>query len=286
MTRTGHQYVDVEEVARRIRTLIIGIATLALPACATTSQHTSGADYLARYNATTSYQTNAITTSSTAQGSTPDIDREIKDIASVEPHLQFPARIGLARIERGNLISVPQDEASYWQESGEELGHEFGQFIPVSPLVAEMVGTNKNKFNRNIVNHIRRGAARQHLDYVIAYEVLDKADSKKNTLSVTDLSVLGLFVLPSRDLKIESTANAILLDVRNGYPYLTGSTFADKKGVSTLVGRGDKKDKFKDAARSVAVDKIADEFAMGLKELKLVADGIELAEKRYATASR
>ena len=53
-----------------------------------------------------------------------------------------------------------------------------------------------------------------------------------------------------------------------------------------MVGRGDKKDKLKDASRIVAVDKIADEFAQGLKELKLVADGIEIAEKRYAAAGK
>jgi len=49
-----------------------------------------------------------------------------------------------------------------------------------------------------VIDHIRRGAARQHLDYVIAYEVTDKTKSDGNALRLADLTVLGLFVLPSR----------------------------------------------------------------------------------------
>ena len=259
---------------RQHRLWMVGVTALALSACATTTQYTSGQDYLARYNSNSAY------TGQTKLNSNPAIDAEIREIAAIEPNLRFPARIGLARIEHGQLIGVPQDEAGYWRDAAEELGHGFGQFIPVSPLVAEMVGTNEPHYKRNVVNHIRRGAARQHLDYVIAYEVNHKSDSHKNGLGITDLSILGLFVLPSRDVEVQTTASAILMDVRNGYPYLTGSTFADKSGISTLVGSGDKKDKLKDASRIVAVDKISDEFAQGLKELKLVSDGIKLAEQR------
>ena len=261
---------------RQQKLWMIGIAALSLSACATTSQYTSGADYLARYNTKSAYS--AATSHNSI--STPAIDSEIREIAAIEPNLEFPARIGLARIEQGQLIGVPHDEAEYWRASADRLGHGFGQFIPVSPLVAEMVGNGKPHFKGNVVNHIRRGAARQHLDYVIAYEVNHKSESQKNELGIADLSILGLFVLPSRNVDVQSTASAILMDVRNGYPYLTGSTFADKSGISTLVGRSDKKDRLKDASRIVAVDKISDEFAQGLKELKLVSDGIKLAEHR------
>ena len=259
---------------RQHRLWMVGVTALALSACATTTQYTSGQDYLARYNSNSAY------TGQTKLNSNPAIDAEIREIAAIEPNLRFPARIGLARIEHGQLIGVPQDEAGYWRDAAEDLGHGYGQFIPVSPLVAEMVGSTEPHYKRNVVNHIRRGAARQHLDYVIAYEVNHKSDSQRNGLQIADLSILGLFVLPSRDVDVQSTASAILMDVRNGYPYLTTSTFADKSGISTLVGRSDKKDRLKDASRIVAVDKISDEFAQGLKELKLVSDGIKLAERR------
>jgi hypothetical protein len=244
-------------------------AALTLAACETTTQYTSGADYLSHY------QDTHITTQSTKT------DLAVRDIAAVEPDLQFPARIGLARIgDRQNLTSVPFDEAESWREAAESLGPSFGEFIPVSPLVANSVSSLDQRQSTTVIDHIRRGAARQHLDYVIAYEVTDIAKSDGNALRLADLTVLGLFILPSRDLKVEATASAILLDVRNGYPYLTGSTFADKTAISTAVGKGERKDRLKNAARRVAVTQIAEEFADGLEDLKLVADGIKLAETR------
>jgi len=138
----------------------------------------------------------------------------------------------------------------------------------------------EQKRDTTVIAHIRRGAARQQLDYVIAYGVTDIAKSDGNALQMADLTVLGLFILPSRDVKAEVTASAIMLDVRTGYPYLTSSTFADRKAISTVIGKGDKKDKLKNAARRVAVAQIAEEFADGLEDLKLVADGIKLAEAK------
>lgn len=251
------------------RHLLTLTAALALAACETTTQYTSGADYLARY------QDAPISTQNTST------DMAVREIAAIEPDLRFPARIGLARISRGQtLMSVPFDEAESWRDAAEDLGPSFGEFIPVSPLVANSVSSFDQRRDMNVIDHIRRGAARQHLDYVIAYEVTDIAKSDGNALRLADLTVLGLFILPSRDLKAEVTASAILLDVRTGYPYLTGSTFADKKAISTVIGKGDKKDELKTAARRVAVTQIAEEFADGLEDLKLVADGIKLAETR------
>lgn len=256
---------------KRFAKLGLAMAALAITGCETTAQYTSGQDYLSRY------QTSDTASMTTGNGT----DADVRAIAAVEPDLRFPARIGLARIgEYGRLSSVPMDEAESWRDAAEGLGPTFGEFIPVSPLVANSVSSFDRRKETTLIDHIRRGAARQHLDYVIAYEVSNLAESDGNALRLADLTVLGLFVLPSRNLKAEATASAILLDVRNGYPYLTGSTFADKKGISTAVGKGGRKDKLKNAARQVAVAQIAQEFAGGLKDLKGVADGVKLAEAR------
>ena len=254
--------------------LTLAVAALAIAGCETTAQYTSGQDYLSRYQTAQTGLTTA----------TPGTDADVRAIAAVEPDLQFPARIGLARIsEYGHLSSVPMDEAESWRDAAETLGPSFGAFIPVSPLVANSVSRFDRRKETTVIDHIRHGAARQHLDYVIAYEVSNLATSDGNALRIADLTVLGLFVLPSRNLKAEATASAILLDVRNGYPYLTGSTFADKTGISTVVGKGDRKDRLRDAARQVAVTQIAEEFADGLRDLKHVADGMKLAEARAGT---
>ena len=82
-------------------------AALCLTACETTSQYTSGADYLSRYPAQSPveaalHQSSYASASASASAVTAT-DASIRDIAAVEPDLRFPARIGLARIERHNL---------------------------------------------------------------------------------------------------------------------------------------------------------------------------------------
>lgn len=250
------------------KTLILLGSALVLGACSHTAQYTSGQDYLARYK-----------DDSAAVNNSTDLD--VREIATIEPNLKFPARIGLARIERGNLITLPMDEALHWQDMGAALGEGYGDFVPVSPLITAMVNPGRHHTQPvKVVDEIRRGAARQHLDYVLIYELMDVADDKRNALQLADLSVLGLFVLPSRDVKVEATATAMMIDVRNGYPYGTASAFADEKGISTVINKHDKKQNLKDKAREQAVDKLTNEVAQFMEELKAVEAGMRLAEAR------
>ena len=66
------------------------LSTALLSACSTTTQMTSGANYLSRYQSATVI-------------SSGEIDKQVLDIASIEPNLHFPARIGIARIADGKL---------------------------------------------------------------------------------------------------------------------------------------------------------------------------------------
>jgi len=72
-----------------------------------------------------------------------DIDQRVREVANVEPILRFPARIGLARIgienSRPTLIPPPAEEAKAWVDLAEDLGPEYGEFVPISPLIAAML---------------------------------------------------------------------------------------------------------------------------------------------------
>jgi len=84
-----------------LKHFILAASALTLAACSHTTQYTSGKDYLNRYDKS----------AATLSASNGTIESDIRNIAAIEPDLQFPARIGLARIERGRLISIPQDES-------------------------------------------------------------------------------------------------------------------------------------------------------------------------------
>lgn len=244
-------------------------ALFALGACSTTLQTTSGADYLARYDAS----------HEVLNGTPTDVDADVRRIAAVEPTLSFPARIGLARIEHGRLTTLPETEARIWQDLVETLGDEYGDLVPVSPMIASLVsdpGTMRSNSSAEVIAHIRRGAARQHLDYVLAYEVGASRQDKANALALADLTIIGMFVLPSRTIEVEATASGLMLDVRTGYPYATLTTYADKAGVSRVVSETSTRRAYADTAKQRAVAQLADKFGTAIEAL--AARSIELAE--------
>lgn len=245
------------------------IAILGLSACAASLQTSSGADYIARYDA--SHQI--------ANGVPTDVDEDVRRIAAIEPSLSFPARIGLARIQNGSLTALPADEARIWQDLAEDLGQDYGAFVPVSPMIAALVeeptprGTNRVSA---VIAKIRRGAARQHLDYVLTYEVGSSHQEKANALALADLTIIGMFVLPSRSIDVEATASGLMLDVRTGYPYATLTTYAEKSGLSRAIKERSTRRAYADTAEELAVAKLADEFGSAMSDLQ--ARSIQLAD--------
>lgn len=244
------------------RRTVLGLATLLIVgACSTTLQTSSGSDYLARYDASHEI----------ANGAPTDVDDDVRRIAAIEPNLIFPARIGLARIQNGALTALPADEARIWQDLIDQMGTQYGAFVPVSPLIASMVGEPAAPgMDRAaaVIANVRRGAARQHLDYVVTYEVGSSRQQKANALALADLTIIGMFVLPSRTVEVEATASAIMLDVRTGYPYATLTTHADKSGVSRVVSDQSTSMKYADTAEERAVAKLAQEFGAAMDDLE------------------
>lgn len=248
---------------KQIKIVTLVSALAALTACESYVQTTSGADYLARYDE--SHKT-------ANYGDRADVDADVRAIAAIEPTLQFPARIGLARIDRGHLTSVPADEGYIWQETLEDLAPLYGEFVPVSPLIAAAVSESpdgqrhRNRATDTIAN-IRRGAARQHLDYVLVYEVGSSRQEKANALALADLTVIGMFVLPSRSIEVEASASGLMLDVRTGYPYATLTAHSEKKGVSRAVSEYSSGVILADTAEERAVEKLAVEFKDVMEQL-------------------
>ena len=259
----------------KFKSAILVTATLLLSGCAYNTQTTSGQNYLDRYAESDAYRHMSET------------DAEIYQIANIEPDLKFPARIGLARIAstgsqynpKLNLTPIPADEGAIWSNLIEREAHRYGEFVPVSPMITEMVSGNDANDVKSVVANIRKGAARQHLDYVLVYEVVSNDKRTSNDLGFTDATILGLFLIPSRKVEVDTVASAILLDVRNGYPYMTASSFAEHKSHSTLSGSKTKKMKLADKGRVESIRKLSVDVENGFQDLKdaayekLVAEG-------------
>ena len=219
------------------------LSLLALPlllaACETgpNSGSTSGADYLKKYD--------NLSTTQSKEGHV-SIDQKIREAAAVEPILKFPARIGLARIDQGSMTHIPLEEGRAWLEAAQKLGPEFGEFIALSPLVAEMAANSAEIWkyndggNRSIstVNKIRFGAARQHVDAILLYEVFSNVDKSNNLLKAGNLTIIGGFLLPSTSIAGEGYADALLIDTLQGYPYGTTQAIVHDKAYASSWGWG------------------------------------------------
>ncbi len=113
-------------------------------------------------------------------------------------------------------------------------------------MIAEMVYTPRNTNSKSksnpseIFRKVRLGAARQHLDHVLIYEVFSDTKTTKLASSVANWTIIGGYFVPSREIETTGFANALLLDVRNGYPYGTASATLNSTEYSALQTYRDK----------------------------------------------
>lgn len=244
-------------------------AFLLLGACGQTVQTTSGADWAHRTPAWAEASRRApsmqpppgqAASTQPRQATARSIDAMVLEAATTEPLLRFPARIGLARVEAGRLAAIPPEEAEPWLRLATDLGPAFGTFVPVSPLIAETTAASFPQGSvQGVVERIRLGAARQHLDAVLVYEVTQSGTDRLTPFSVLDLTVIGAILLPTRAVEGKAVANALLLDVRNGYPYGTASSAGSAESAAPAFGTGDARRSTADLARAEAVGKLASE---------------------------
>lgn len=199
-------------------------------------QTTSGRQYLNKYK--------GLDLPSEKAGS---IDEEVREIANVEPTLRFPARIGLAKLYNGRISNLTAEEVEGWEKAKEEMGAEFGEFIPVSSMIAELAYTAPKRTkdtpivkSSEIFRKVRLGAARQHIDYVLLYEVFSDTKTTKLASSVANWTIIGGYFIPSRKIQTTGHANALLLDVRSGYPYGTASASLTVDELSAWHNNRDK----------------------------------------------
>lgn len=250
-------------------------AVVALGACSMITQTTSGQDWLAAYPAAKG-----------APLSSDDMDAQVRKVAAVEPTLRFPARIGIARLGPTGLMPIPSEEAQRWSDVAGHLGPGYGELIPISPMVAAMVeqplqATSRMSYARHTIDTVRLAAARQHLDAVLVYEVDGTADARDTPVSLAEWTLIGAFVLPTKNVKAVGVAQAMLIDVRNGYPYGTIRSSADDKSLSTAIGSRGTRDRLRDEVMANAVTTLTGEAEGMMRKLKPELAALDLRSRTH-----
>ncbi len=164
-----------------MKRLILLLSSLLLAACDTQFQNTSGAAYL-------------------AAGKPEGISSAV---ASYEPDLHFPARIGVVRLVYNRITTTPNAERLLFAEM---LSRVPGEVVQLGALEARMSGIPD--YRTLDQNDIRTLAVSRHLDYVLVLSY----DPGQNS------------------------AEALFLDVRSGYPYASIETAAQGRGSANFWG--------------------------------------------------
>lgn len=269
-------------------------AAIGLAACSTHSaQYSSGSDYLSAYpqtGITAVTSAPARETVATSQGVALTLDEAVRQAASVEPTLRFPAKIGVARIERGKLTAIPANEAESILAALERNGR-YGSFTPVDPLTARLArdsvshttysdrGYSQGDGLGSVLSTVRIGAARQHLDAVLIYEVGVRGNTRDTGLAFADLTIIGGAILPTRSLIAKAVASAVLIDVRNGYRYGSASAEKDVEKLFTSWGSSKRAKELQIEVAAQAVEKL-------IPEVEAMFTELETAMARARIASR
>lgn len=200
---------------------------LLLASCSSFVQTTSGESYLARAD---------------ASGAT--LTDDLRAAAAVEPIIEFPARIGVARIENGELTDLPEAEWDTLSAAFERPQVAANEFVPVSLFVIDLaaphatptqMGRNKSEKRGEIINRLRLGGARQHLDAIIVYEVHGASSARQTSLSIADWTLIGAYIAPGRRANAVGNATALMFDVRNGYPYGGAASTIERDRLSPAI---------------------------------------------------
>jgi hypothetical protein len=227
-----------------MRMLALGSAAMLLLGACEAVQTTSGADYLARYEPVKSQPQPVVQRTVRRMQSGTEVvegrvqtvstDDLVRNAAAIEPLLKLPARIGLARIENGALTAIPAAESQLWRELGERHAG-LGSLATLDPFLAEytvetVLPQDRRALRRDafdLITAIRLGAARQHMDAVLIYEIGSRGHRIEGVEGLSPIRVLGQAPLPAAPIEKEGVARAFLMDVRNGYPYGAASASVD-----------------------------------------------------------
>ena len=236
ITRTKRQNPKIMRKTFIRLSLIASLGVISIGCQSNSIQTTSGMEYLNKYEKP-----------DRTEGKVDNIDEEVREIANVEPTLRFPARIGLAKLYNGRITNLTAEEVEGWDKAKEEMGTGFGEFVPVSSMIAELVYTAPERKKgqhatkpSEIFRKVRLGAARQHIDYVLLYEVFSESKTTKLASSVANWTIIGGYFIPSRKIETTGHANALLLDVRSGYPYGAASASLSANELSAWHNNRDK----------------------------------------------
>lgn len=203
------------------------------------------------------------------------IDPDVAAVAAIEPALQFPARIGIARVVNGRLTLPTEAETALFTQTTQNTSR-YGSFVVVNPYLTELLTTarlpvdqnGRAQHIRNVHRQIQLTAARQHLDYVMIYEVGARSPHARTPHGLGN--VPGTVSTP--DARVTGIARAVFMDVRTGYPYSVLHAERDISDLRRDFGIRNDSEASRQAAVLKVTEALAPQIATMMAELAVRAN--------------
>jgi hypothetical protein len=183
--------------------------------------------------------------------------------------VSFPMRVAVAQI--GEV--APPDELIENLRKHPEL---FSRVEGI-PAMASMDRPQFNSYNdanstwsqRDFAyqqtQHMRGLAQSMGLDYLILCGGTIDYGTSPTPLSLADLTIVGAFVVPSKEIDGTARASAALIDAQNGGVVMISSAQTDKSHTATTIGQDGDQMKLLKAIRDDVMSKLSDRIVSDAK---------------------
>jgi hypothetical protein len=123
---------------------------------------------------------------------------------------------------------------------------------------------------RDRVNRLRRLTQDLGMDYLFIYGGSIDHYTRENSLQVLDLTIVGAFVVPSREVRAFGKAAGALIDAQSGAVVFVTSADTEKSGLASASTQDGKQLKVLENTRESLHLRLADQFAARCKEVALM----------------
>lgn len=157
----------------------------------------------------------------------------VEDIRKLRPQANFPLKIAVMPPDRWSGLSQPERKIiESWGESLRDIG--FADSLQIVPKsLAPDCGYRSD--SGCYLTKSREAAARLGADAVLFLNDSTVTDSYMNPLSILNLTIVGMWVIPAHHRDAYSIYEASLFDINNGYLYAIADGYGEQKSIRPYV---------------------------------------------------
>lgn len=145
------------------------------------------------------------------------IDKDIKDIQTLAPQIRFPCRIAVA---------IRSEGRGEWRWTGKDrqVMHAWAETLRKEGVATDVVFMSKMFTNADDLRSLRASAAKYGADALLLIKGIAATESRLNALAAFNATIVGGFVFPGSHRDALFQIEGCLVDVNNGFLYLTVET--------------------------------------------------------------